>query len=416
MLRIIVVCLLFLSSFSLYATTESSVSLLDNRFRVDPTIKSISFLIHREEGSPSVVLVRPDGKKYYAYKKEDNVRWYRESSIDIISIDQPMPGPWQAIGKVTPRNKVTLISHLNLSIDSLPNRLYQHEVLKFTAKLTSDGKPLQLKEFLDRVKLQVTLTEFIENEDELDDSEKPIPQVLGEFLDNGKLLDEYSGDGVFTVGLPIDVEPGKYRMKVVSGNGVFMRAKEQEVLVYPPPITTTFIQSRDSSVDHQVVIAGELGMIAPGSLAAHIEHKGPGEYIRYVQGQALTDDLQVSLPLKYNQDTGRYFLFGKAYASDSSTQRELIFPVTERSYSVVNNIKLMESKKALALTEAKQRQLLERQRLIEQREHLRLRNIIIIAVGNVVIVLLAFVAWFAWRKYRAKAVTKPNGKLEVPLG
>ncbi|MBF4366090.1 TIGR03503 family protein, partial [Vibrio anguillarum] len=70
-----------------------------------------------------------------------NMRWYQEPTMDIISIDKPMPGPWQAIGKVSPQNSIKLISHLQLDTDVFPSRLYHGEELKFTARLTSDGKP-----------------------------------------------------------------------------------------------------------------------------------------------------------------------------------------------------------------------------------------------------------------------------------
>ncbi|KOO12626.1 glutamate synthase, partial [Vibrio xuii] len=125
-------------------------------------------------------LVRPDGKKYYAWRSPDNVRWYQESSMDIISIDNPMPGPWQAVGQVTPKNKIKLISHLKLSSDVLPARLYQGESIKYTARLTSDDKPLVLRDFLDRVKLNVTFTKFVENEESLAKEARPIPMEIGE--------------------------------------------------------------------------------------------------------------------------------------------------------------------------------------------------------------------------------------------
>ncbi|NMT18813.1 TIGR03503 family protein, partial [Vibrio parahaemolyticus] len=85
-----------------------------------------------------------------------NVRWYQEPAMDIVSIENPMPGPWQAVGKVTPKNNIRLISHLTLSTDPFPNRLYRGEVIKFTARLASDGQPLVLRDFLDRVNLRVT--------------------------------------------------------------------------------------------------------------------------------------------------------------------------------------------------------------------------------------------------------------------
>ncbi len=59
--------------------------------------------------------------------------------MDIISIENPMPGPWQAVGKVTPNNQVALLSNLKLTVEDLPSRLYQSETMKFTARLTQGG-------------------------------------------------------------------------------------------------------------------------------------------------------------------------------------------------------------------------------------------------------------------------------------
>lgn len=67
MLRALLVAFLAIWSSLSSAASESTMSLLDNRFRVDPTIEQITFLVYREQSSQPVVLVRPDGKKYYAW-------------------------------------------------------------------------------------------------------------------------------------------------------------------------------------------------------------------------------------------------------------------------------------------------------------------------------------------------------------
>lgn len=63
MLRALSVAILAIWSCFAFAASESAMSLLDNRFRVDPTIEQITFLVYREQSSQPVVLVRPDGKK-----------------------------------------------------------------------------------------------------------------------------------------------------------------------------------------------------------------------------------------------------------------------------------------------------------------------------------------------------------------
>src|SRR5690606_37877786 len=159
------------------------------------------------------------------------------------------------------------------------------------------------------VNLKVTFTKYVENEDQLVKEARPVPMVIGEFADDGQGLDEKPGDGVFTVALPITPEPGKYRVRITSGNGVFLRAHEQEVLVYPSPISTTFIQSREDGQPHQIIFSGEQGMIQPGSLAAHVEHSNPEKAQYVTEGQADKDSLKVSLTVPYTGELGNYSWF-----------------------------------------------------------------------------------------------------------
>ncbi|KJY75578.1 glutamate synthase [Vibrio coralliilyticus] len=393
---------------------ESSMSLLDNRFRVDPTIKQITFVIYRAERSRPVVLVRPDGKKYYAWRSPDNVRWYQESSMDIISIDNPMPGPWQAIGKITPKNKIILISHLELSTDTMPTRLFQNEEIKFTARLTADGKPLVLRDFLERVKLMVTFTKYVENEEELIKEARPIPYTIGEFADDGRGLDEVAGDGVFTVSLNISPEPGKYRVRITSGNGVFLRAQEQEVLIYPTPIETTFIQSREEGKDHQVVFSGEQGMIQPGSLAAQIEHKSPDNSEISAAESASEESGKVVLTIPYNGEIGNYSWMGQVFATEMGSGRPLAFPIKEHTYSVLEEIDFAETRRLQEEERMMQQKLMEEMRLIQMREEKRTRTFIMIGVGNVVMIILGLAIWFVMRKLRAKKEMMPEMQLEMP--
>ncbi len=414
MLRALSVAILAIWSCFAFAASESAMSLLDNRFRVDPTIEQITFLVYREQSSQPVVLVRPDGKKYYAWGSYDNVRWYQEPSLDIISVDNPMPGPWQAVGKVTPKNNIRLISHLKLSTDVFPNRLYNGEALKFTARLTADDKPLVLRDFLDRVNLRVTFTKFVENEDELIKEARPVPMIIGEFSDDGRGLDEQAGDGVFTVQLPIEVEPGKYRARITSGNGVFLRAQEQVILVYPNPVSRTFIQSRSPEKPHQLVVSGEQGMIAPGSIAVNVEQNAPDGFITYSQGQVSQDGMKTTLNLDNDPELGKYSWRGEIFATDFATQRALVFPIQEQTFSVVDEVDLEAARIAKEAELAEQRRIEMEKRIIAEREAERKRSMIIIAVGNVVMLLIAIVAWIVWRKLKAKRQAMPEMQLEVP--
>ncbi|MGL4380302.1 MAG: TIGR03503 family protein [Vibrio sp.] len=414
MLRILALIVGCWISFSGFASQSSSLSLLDNRFRVDPSISQITFVIYRENNSQPVVLVRPDGRKYYQSRNPDYVRWYQEPSMDIISIDNPMPGPWQAIGKVTPKNHIKLISDLQLTSDVLPSRVFQGEQLKFSARLTSNGQPLLLRDFLDRVNLKVTFTKYIDNEESLAKEARPIPVVIGEFADDGQLLDEKPGDGVFTVALMMAVEPGKYRVRITSGNGVFLRAQEQQVLVYPNPILTTFIQSRVSGMPHQVMLTGEQGMIEPGSLLAHIVHRHPYQADYLVQAQAEKSALTTKVTIPYQGELGHYAWHGQVWATELASQRELYFPIADQTYSVVDELNLAEVRRIQQQEEALRLQQEQELRMLQMREAQRSRTIIYIMLGNLVVLVLALIGWFVLRKIKREKVQQPPMQLNMP--
>ncbi|WEM43937.1 TIGR03503 family protein [Photobacterium sp. DA100] len=397
----------------LWADDSTVMSWLDNRFRVDPTVQQVSFMVKRDQKSNSVVLVRPDGQKYYAWRHPDNVSWYEAPGMDIISIENPMAGPWQAVGKVSPKNQIVVLSDLKLEVDNLPARLYQSETIKFSARLTQNGKPLQLRDFLDRINLTVVFYEYIENLDELPKEALPMPIPMGTFADDGLGFDEVAGDGVFTVALPMELQPGKYTVKVSSGNGIFLRTVEQEVLVYPPPISASFIQGRGQSEAHQVVVAGEEGALKAGSLAAHIEQVSFEGETTISQQAALPDEETLTVWLPNGELPGRYTWSGWLYATDSFSNRELIFQLPDSHFAIQAELQLDRNLAAFReQQEAKERQA-KLDRLAAERQSARAKAMKIIALANVLVIVLVVAGVVLWRKRKVKKAME-SAKLSVP--
>ena len=135
--------LLLLTSLSGMANevfAPSDIPLLDNRFRIDYGVKEITFIIKRKPGTPSVILVRPDGSKLYVGKvTPPEVGWLALKDQDLITVRNPMPGPWQAIGEVDPDNRVRLLTDIRLESEPLPTRLYQGGRVKLQSRLLIDG-------------------------------------------------------------------------------------------------------------------------------------------------------------------------------------------------------------------------------------------------------------------------------------
>ena len=413
MIRVVFILFCILTSPWAWSGAESSQSLLDNRFRVDPTIEQISFVIYREKRSSSVVLVRPDGKKYYAWDHPETVSWYEENGMDIVSIEDPMPGPWQAVGKVTPKNHITLLSNLRLHVDNFPSRLYENEKLKFTARLTHDGRPLVLKDFLDRVRLRIQFSQFVDEENS-EQVAKSSSTTLGTFKDDGKGLDEIPGDGVFTVEIPIGVKPGKYKAIITSGNGVFLRAVEQNVLVYPSPVSVSFIQAREESQNHRITIAGEQGMVLPGTLAATVAMVNPEGERTLHQQLAEKEALSAEMLIPNDPSPGRHMWSATVYATEGAAQRELILDVPQTAFSVLVKMDVEKSTAEYLRIQEEKRKALELEKLRQEREDARMSGMIMIMVGNLVVIVVGLLAWFIIRKLRMRKIATPTMQLSAP--
>lgn len=383
--------LIFYVPLCAWAQTETRLTWLDNRFRVDPEIEQITFIVAREQPSQSVVLVAPNGHKYYADRHSEAMSWYSDQGMDIISIDHPMAGPWQALGKVSSNNGIKIVSNIELDVDPLPTQLYQTEVLKFRARLTQNKQPLLLRDFLDRVQLKVA---FYPVNTDVDDvtAKESASIVVGTFADNGQGYDEIGGDGIFTVALGVDVVPGKYRVKIASVNGVFERSVEQTVLVYPSLITTTFIQSHQPLVSHVVkVTANDQAVV--GSLAAYLRVKQPQHQPQIIQTRVQPQQSQLILRWPNNRQVGKAWWRGWAYVTDTLTQRELVFRLAQQNYTQVAPV-TVDTSSAEAKRQREQQLAVEKTALLQQR-------LLWLGAANL-IVMSGVLAWLLlWRRKRA---------------
>lgn len=396
-------------------TSDRDIRLLNNRFRIDSTITQVAFVIYREKPSQPVVLVQPDGTKLYAWRHPDNVSWHQEADMDIVSVLNPIPGPWQAIGKVTPENKIRILSELSMKVDTFPDRLYQGETLKFTAQLMQGDNPLNLRDFLDRVELTVTFTEFLESVDDIPVDQRPQAMSLGRFKDDGAGLDEYAGDGVFTVELPLNVSPGKYRARVTSGNGVFFRTLEQEVLVYPTPLMATFKQSRKKALPHHLLVESDSASIEPGSVAVHSEFTDPNGKSSVYQGVAGEDYTALSVDIDNFQEPGRHTWHAWLYGTDKLSGRPLVFLLPEQTFAVADYEAIEQAKRDREEREAERKRIEEERLAAIQREEDRKMALITIVGGNILLLILAVGGWFVVRKIRAKKLAAESEEsLEAP--
>lgn len=323
---IIAVLPLFASANEIF--TNRDVPLIDNRFRLDHGIEKITFILYREEGTRAAVLVRPNGSKLYAWDLPENATWLETDEMDIVTIENPMPGPWQAVAENRGRNRIQLLSDVALEVDEIPTQLYFGERLKIAAQLHNRGDKIDLGVYIDEALLSVAVNRTVN----IDLRERIRREELAKFYDDGKKFDEVPDDGIFTAVVDVDIEPGKYELVVSTINEVFTRALRQEVFIYPNPVSVKIDAPDDDSnqaVMHMQIDRDELdpsSVIIDGKVFNNVGWEEPFQVF------AETDKIAVPLPTPAMH--GRYRVGGTILAN-TLDGRELVVEFPEEDFVIL---------------------------------------------------------------------------------
>ena len=168
----------------------------DNRFRIDAALDQITLIFFRKRGSKPVILVQPDGKKLRINDHDrDKVQWYDDRTYDMVVIKKPMVGPWQAIGNILPESKILIVSDINLVVEPLPEIILSGETLKVIAKLYNGKNKIDMPYFRKVIVLDVNF--FSTNNSDYDNFGADAFKIAS-FRDDGRDLDEYAGDNIYT--------------------------------------------------------------------------------------------------------------------------------------------------------------------------------------------------------------------------
>ncbi|MBB1267973.1 TIGR03503 family protein [Shewanella sp. SR44-3] len=241
-----IVLLLGAVFFSTYAHAEpvpyTSASELKNRFRIDHMVDELTLLVQRKYGSAPVVIVLPDGSKWYSTRHPEEVKWVDGITGDMIQIKKPMPGPWQLLGNVIEGSSIQKISKLDIEVAQIPQPLFQGERLKVTAKMLGDDLLMRLPGLDFMLEWTVRLVSKHLPEDE-NFSAGSI--IAGAYKDNGEGLDEAPDNAVFTSMINLNQPWGHYDYQVIARNAVFEREINYPIFLSPQPIKVNMLASDD---------------------------------------------------------------------------------------------------------------------------------------------------------------------------
>ncbi|ACA86883.1 TIGR03503 family protein [Shewanella woodyi] len=385
---IAVVCLQSSAIVSADIVPSERASELRNRFRIDHMVDSMTLIVQRQFGSGPVVIVLPDGSKWYAERHPENVQWAEGLSGDIITIKNPLPGPWQLIGRVVKGSSIKKVSELNIWVEEFPQPLFQGERLKVTSHLLADSKMLRMPGLDYLVNWTVR---FSSAQQAGEENFAAGTRVVGSYKDNGEDLDERPDDGTFTGDITFNQPWGSYYLEVIAKNNVFSREASYEFELSPSPVDIEVIEPAEPLKERwKLLIEADSEQLQLSETHLDLELVGPAGLQLPLIINGLTES-ETELILPEVTDYGSYRIKGSA-VSTTVSGREVVLALPERFFNLIEPPKPPPTAEELAAVAAKKAAIEE--------EKAKDQAIFWIITVNVCLLIFGSLALLIWRKRR----------------
>jgi len=391
----------------------NQIPYFDNRFRIDAELDEITLLFYRVRGSQPIILVRPDGSKLRVNNIDhDEVQWHDDSTFDMIKIKKPMPGPWQAIGNILPDSHILVVSDVKIAVAPLPEIVLEGETLKVSGKLFNDGDSIDTPNFRNVVKLDV---HFYSTNNSMYDNFGADGMKVTSFHDDGKKLDEYAADGVFTGEFELNFAAGEWQpVYLVKLPMATRELRQKPIILHKTPITISVETSELEDTPHSMLLTIDPTYVMPDSLVFQGKITFPD---KQVEPFSIMDDQKGLTRVKDIRYTeGGVHRINVSAFGKTTTGREFRLVVPEFSFNVkANGNQLMptfdengvaqivavdSAEKMLAAKDEELRQAKAAQQ--QAAEEKNTQAIILIAAGNGVIIIIALILFVVMRKRKVK--------------
>jgi len=266
------------------AATRDTVPLVDNQFKIDSSVKEMTLLIFRREGSKMTELLLPNQSRIKLKSIPNNVRWHIEGNYDLITIDKPLPGQWQIDADIDPDNRVMVVTDLKLKTTDLPNNILIGETFDFDVSLTEKNKLIERQDFLKLVDAQ------LKEESEIAD---PIE----------RRMNAEQKKGIYRTHVGENFKAGRNDVVITMTSPTFERQRRQSINVVETPFEINVEQLKDQATrTHRLTIRPDEDLISTDklSIAAMLTAEDGSEWSYDVmkvtdnEWQLTLADLQVS--------------------------------------------------------------------------------------------------------------------------
>lgn len=310
---------------------QNNIKLLNNRFRIDANIEEITMIFFRVKGSAPIVLVQPDGAKLSLALGQDSedLKWFETDTYDMITVKNPTPGPWQAVGQILPESKVMVVTDIGLEAQPIPSPVFSGEVLKQTATLLNDGRQIDFSDFKDVVTLNI---DFVSNNNPNFENFGLGAHRVASFSDDGKVFDEYALDGIFTGRFDLDITPGEWRPTFSVITPMYTRELVNDlVILLPNPVSISVELDQTGEGDHLVSIDVDREQLDMKSFIFDGVVKYPNGESENVSYTYAKDEIKTVRII--NNDYGIYRFKITAYAKTVGG-RDIVLSVPEFSFQI----------------------------------------------------------------------------------
>ncbi|MBA6354156.1 MULTISPECIES: TIGR03503 family protein [unclassified Colwellia] len=401
----------------------NAIPYFENRFKIDALLEEITLLFYRRSGTPPIILVRPDGTKIKINNlPKDKITWFDDRTFDLITIKNPMPGPWQAIGDILPQSHIMVVTDVTIKVDPLPEVILSGETLKIEGHLYNGEQAIDDPLFRDVINLNV---DFFSTNNSAYDNFGAEPIKIAQFRDDGRDLDEYAKDGVFTGEFELAFAPGEW-LPIYS---VIMpmatrELRQKPIILQKTPITISVEPVMEVGKSHKVIFTIDPTYVDMDSVLFQgkvifpdrqevpfsiMEGKGNLRTYELAYTESGVHRIQVSVFGK--TINGREFrLVLEQFTFNAESKTGLVMPTLNAngemtSLPVDKADVVITDKIILAEEKAKQLAMELQEAKVEQesaKSEKDLQTYIIIAVANVGIVLIALVFYFISRRKKNK--------------
>jgi uncharacterized protein (TIGR03503 family) len=391
----------------------NQIPYFDNRFRIDSELDEITLIFYRKRGSTPVILVRPDGSKIIVNSFDaEKVQWYDDSTFDMIKIKKPMVGPWQAIGDILPESQILVVSDIKIQAEPLPKIIFSGETLKVTGKLLNGELAIDSPNFREVIKLHVNF--YSTNNSAYENFGADAIKVAS-FRDDGRDLDEYANDKVFTGEFFMNFSPGEWEPVYLVKLPMATRELRQEfMMLHKAPITISVDKAQSPDSPHKIIFTIDPSLVDVDSLDFQGKITFPDRELEPFTNKEGTGITRVE-EIK-NTASGIYRINVNAFGK-TINGRDFRLVVPEFSFNIEDEKVLVDttvlldgseqvikkeinSEDALLALEQERLAVVAAQKL--EQEEKETETLLIIAAGNALIIIIALVIFLIMRKRKEK--------------